>query len=170
MKLPRGPLFPLACAAEAVARITGKEPFLTADALRMSRYRMFFTSAKAKRELGYTARPYQRGPRRCAGLVRRQRVSHMIAGILFGFLPLAIWLYLLLGRDGFWLLRERDTTPVRRARALAFGGGGGAGPQRSRCDRSAASAACWRRIIRAIFASCWWTISPTTAPASWRGR
>lgn len=36
----------------------------------------------------------------------------MIAGILFGFLPLAIWLYLLLFRGGFWLLRERDTLPV----------------------------------------------------------
>ena len=36
----------------------------------------------------------------------------MIAGLLFGFLPLAIWLYLLLGRRGFWLLRERDTAPV----------------------------------------------------------
>jgi hopene-associated glycosyltransferase HpnB len=36
----------------------------------------------------------------------------MIAGILFGFLPLAIWLYLLLFHNGFWLLRERDTTAV----------------------------------------------------------
>ena len=36
----------------------------------------------------------------------------MIAGILFGFLPLAIWLYLLLFHNGFWLLRERDTRPV----------------------------------------------------------
>ena len=36
----------------------------------------------------------------------------MIAGILFGFLPLAIWLYLLLFHHGFWLLRERDTLPV----------------------------------------------------------
>ena len=36
----------------------------------------------------------------------------MIVGALFGFLPLAIWLYLLLARRGFWLLRERDTVPV----------------------------------------------------------
>lgn len=36
----------------------------------------------------------------------------MIASILFGFLPLAIWLYLLLGRRGFWLMHERDTLPV----------------------------------------------------------
>jgi dihydroflavonol-4-reductase len=61
IKLPRAPLFPLAWAAEAFARVTGKEPFLTADALRMSRYRMFFSSEKAKRELGYTARPYREG-------------------------------------------------------------------------------------------------------------
>jgi dihydroflavonol-4-reductase len=61
VKLPRGPLFPLAWGAEAMARVTGKEPFLTADALRMSRYRMFFSSAKAKAELGYMARPYRAG-------------------------------------------------------------------------------------------------------------
>ena len=63
LKLPRGPLFPLAYGAEAVARLTGKEPFLTADALRMSRYHMFFSSDKAKAELGYTARPYGEGLR-----------------------------------------------------------------------------------------------------------
>jgi dihydroflavonol-4-reductase len=61
VKLPRAPLFPLAWAAEAFARVTGKEPFLTADALRMSRYRMYFSSEKAQRELGYTARPYREG-------------------------------------------------------------------------------------------------------------
>jgi hopene-associated glycosyltransferase HpnB len=32
----------------------------------------------------------------------------MIAGILFGFIPAAIWIYLLLGRGFFWLARERD--------------------------------------------------------------
>ena len=57
--LPLGPLFPLAYAAETIARLTGKEPFLTADALRMSRYKMFFSSAKAQAELGYHARPYR---------------------------------------------------------------------------------------------------------------
>jgi dihydroflavonol-4-reductase len=61
LKIPLAPLFPLAWAAETFARVTGKEPFLTADALRMSRYRMFFSSEKAKRELGYTARPYKEG-------------------------------------------------------------------------------------------------------------
>jgi dihydroflavonol-4-reductase len=57
--LPRLPLFPLAYAAEAVARLTDKEPFITADALKMAKYRMFFSSAKAERELGYSARPYR---------------------------------------------------------------------------------------------------------------
>jgi hopene-associated glycosyltransferase HpnB len=32
----------------------------------------------------------------------------MIAGLIFGFLPLAAWLYLAFGRDMFWLFRERD--------------------------------------------------------------
>ncbi len=58
IKLPRGPLYPIAYAAEAVARLTGKEPFITADALDMSKHWMFFSSAKAEHELGYRARPY----------------------------------------------------------------------------------------------------------------
>jgi dihydroflavonol-4-reductase len=59
LSLPRGPLFPLAWAAEAVAQFTGREPMLTADGLRLAKYRMFFTHEKASRELGYTARPYE---------------------------------------------------------------------------------------------------------------
>ena len=31
-----------------------------------------------------------------------------VAGIVFGFLPLAVWLYLMFGRSMFWLFRERD--------------------------------------------------------------
>ena len=57
LKLPRLPLFPLAFGAEAVARLTGKEPLLTVDGLRLARYRMF----KAERELGYRSRPYREG-------------------------------------------------------------------------------------------------------------
>jgi len=61
VRLPRMPLFPLAYAAEAVARLTGYEPFITADGLKMAKHRMFFSSAKAERALGYTARPYREG-------------------------------------------------------------------------------------------------------------
>ena len=40
LKLPRAPLFPLAWLAEAGGRITGREPFLTLDALRMAAHHM----------------------------------------------------------------------------------------------------------------------------------
>jgi dihydroflavonol-4-reductase len=57
VKLPRRALFPLAYAAEIYARITGKEPLITSDGLRMAKKKMYFSSAKAQSELGYTARP-----------------------------------------------------------------------------------------------------------------
>lgn len=61
LRFPRGILYPLAFLAEAKARITNCEPFITRDGLRMAKYRMFFSSAKAQRDLGYRARPYQQG-------------------------------------------------------------------------------------------------------------
>jgi dihydroflavonol-4-reductase len=59
LKVPRRALYPLAYAAEAIAAITKREPFITVDGLHLARYRMYFTSAKAIEELGYSARPYQ---------------------------------------------------------------------------------------------------------------
>lgn len=59
LRLPRRALYPLAWGAEAVARLTGKEPMLTADGLTMAGKQMYFSSAKATRELGYRARPYR---------------------------------------------------------------------------------------------------------------
>jgi dihydroflavonol-4-reductase len=47
--------------AELYARVSKREPFVTRDGLRMSRYRMFFDDSKARRELGYTSRPYRQG-------------------------------------------------------------------------------------------------------------
>ena len=70
LKMPRRLLFPLAWAAEAFARRTGNEPFITADSLRMARYRMFFTSARAERELGYRARPHDEALRDAIGWFR----------------------------------------------------------------------------------------------------
>ena len=52
-----GSMYPLAWLAEMGGRITGREPFLTLDALRMAAHHMYYTSAKASCELGYTARP-----------------------------------------------------------------------------------------------------------------
>lgn len=58
LALPRAPLFPVARAMEAIARVTGREPMLTCDALRMSAHRMYYSSARARAELGYRARPW----------------------------------------------------------------------------------------------------------------
>jgi dihydroflavonol-4-reductase len=59
LRIPRPILYPFAIAAETKARLTRREPFLTVDGLRMSKYCMFFSSAKAQRELGYETRPYR---------------------------------------------------------------------------------------------------------------
>ena len=59
IRIPRAPLFPLAWVNEQVARVTGGDPFLNMDSLRMAKHRMFFTSARAEAELGYRARPHR---------------------------------------------------------------------------------------------------------------
>jgi len=61
IRIPRQALMPFAHVTEAVARVTGREPMLTRDGLRMSKNKMFFSSAKAETELGYRARPYREG-------------------------------------------------------------------------------------------------------------
>ena len=57
IRLPIAPLWPMAWVAEAWARVSGREPRLTRDSLRMARKRMFFSSAKAIAALGYAPRP-----------------------------------------------------------------------------------------------------------------
>jgi dihydroflavonol-4-reductase len=59
LRLPLALVIPVAYAAEATARLTGREPFATLDGIRMAAHRMFFTAAKAQRELGFRARPYR---------------------------------------------------------------------------------------------------------------
>jgi hopanoid-associated sugar epimerase len=61
LKLPVGPLRPLAAVAEAWGQLTGREPMLTADALKMARHHMYFSSERAERELGYTHRDWREG-------------------------------------------------------------------------------------------------------------
>lgn len=60
VKLPRGPLFPMAVVAETWARIAGGEPMLTRDGLKMAGQWMYFSATKAERVLGYRARPWQK--------------------------------------------------------------------------------------------------------------
>ena len=63
LRMPRRLLYPAAAVAEMIATRTRREPFLTLDGLRMAKNRMFFTSAKATRDLGFVARPYGEGLR-----------------------------------------------------------------------------------------------------------
>lgn len=58
IRLPRGPLLPIAFANECLAWITGREPFLNREGLRLAATPMFFDNSKARRELGYKSRPY----------------------------------------------------------------------------------------------------------------
>lgn len=58
-RLPYALVFPIAFLSEQMARVTGKAPLATMDGVRMSKYRMFFSDAKARSELGYASRPYR---------------------------------------------------------------------------------------------------------------
>jgi len=53
VRLPHWLVYPVALAAEAIAAVTGKEPRVTLDGVRMSTKHMYFSSRKAERELGY---------------------------------------------------------------------------------------------------------------------
>jgi dihydroflavonol-4-reductase len=59
LSIPIPAIWPIALGAEAWARVSGKEPFVTRDGLRMAKKKMYFSSAKAERALGYRARPAQ---------------------------------------------------------------------------------------------------------------
>lgn len=58
IRLPHDIVLPVAYLAEAVARMTGgREPIVTVDGVKLAKKFMYFTSDKARRELGYRARP-----------------------------------------------------------------------------------------------------------------
>jgi dihydroflavonol-4-reductase len=57
VRLPYGVVLPFAYLAEGFARLSGRSGRLTLEGVRMSRKKMFFSSAKAVRELGYKWRP-----------------------------------------------------------------------------------------------------------------
>ncbi|MGH8294119.1 MAG: hopanoid-associated sugar epimerase [Steroidobacteraceae bacterium] len=57
IRLPHGAVLPVAYVSELHARLTGRPTRLTVESVRMARKRMFFSSAKAVRELGYRWRP-----------------------------------------------------------------------------------------------------------------
>jgi dihydroflavonol-4-reductase len=58
-RLPPDAVLPIARIAEAWARFSGREPLVTVAGVELSRKRMFFSHARASRELGYQPRPAQ---------------------------------------------------------------------------------------------------------------
>jgi len=57
VRLPYAAVLPVAYLAEAFAKLSGRSGRVTLEGVRMSRKRMFFSSAKAVSELGYRWRP-----------------------------------------------------------------------------------------------------------------
>lgn len=57
VRLPNAALIPLALGMEGAARMFGIDPLVTLEMLAMAKKRMFFSSAKATAELGWSARP-----------------------------------------------------------------------------------------------------------------
>ena len=53
IRLPHWSVYPIAAVAEGLAKVTGREPRVTLDGVRMSTKHMYFSSRKAARELGY---------------------------------------------------------------------------------------------------------------------
>ncbi|MFU8877600.1 MAG: hopanoid-associated sugar epimerase [Wenzhouxiangellaceae bacterium] len=63
LRLANGLVLPIAHVAEAWARLSGKPPRLTVTGVKLARKCMFFSSARAERELGYRARPAEQALR-----------------------------------------------------------------------------------------------------------
>ena len=57
LRLPYQLVLPIAHLSEAAARLTGKSPVATVEGVKLSKKMMFFSSEKARKELGYAARP-----------------------------------------------------------------------------------------------------------------
>jgi len=70
-------VWPAAWFMEGLARLTGIPPMMTRDHLKMARKKMFYSSAKAMRELGYQSRPARRA---VEDAVAWFRANGMLAG------------------------------------------------------------------------------------------
>ncbi len=95
-------LWPVALASEAFARMSGKEPRVTRDHLRMARKKMFFSHANGGGTRLRTA-PGLCGDRRRGCLVRR--AWHAGGVSVYGFLAglsLLAWVYLAALHGKFW--------------------------------------------------------------------
>ena len=57
IEVPEALVWPAAWLMEGLARLTGIPPMMTRDHIKMARHKMYYSSAKAMRELGYAPRP-----------------------------------------------------------------------------------------------------------------
>jgi len=57
LRLPHGIVLPVAQISEALARLTGTEPRVSVDGVRLSRKPMYYSSAKARQDLGFVSAP-----------------------------------------------------------------------------------------------------------------
>ena len=58
VRLPQGLVLPIAYLAEGWARLTRSgEPLITVDGVKLSKKKMFFSSERAERELGFRPEP-----------------------------------------------------------------------------------------------------------------
>jgi dihydroflavonol-4-reductase len=74
VRLPARALLPVALVAEGFARLTGGSTRITVEGVRLARKRMFFSSAKAARELGYHWRPATRALEDAVQWLREQGI------------------------------------------------------------------------------------------------
>lgn len=72
VEVPHGVAIFYAQLAELLARVSGKEPGATVDGVRMSRKKMFYSSARARDELGYCWRPADEAVRDAVAWFRRR--------------------------------------------------------------------------------------------------
>lgn len=77
IRLPRNLVLPIAYVSEAWARLThGNEPRVTLVGVRLAKKKMFFSSEKAKRVLGYHPRPIEEALRDAVDWFRRNGYIH----------------------------------------------------------------------------------------------
>ncbi|MBF8269684.1 MAG: NAD-dependent dehydratase [Gammaproteobacteria bacterium] len=61
IRLPHNLVLPIAWCMERWAAVSGQEPRATVDGVRMAKKKMYFSSEKARKKLGYSARPAHAG-------------------------------------------------------------------------------------------------------------
>ena len=72
VRLPQSLVLPIAYLAEGWARLSGRgEPLITVDGVKLSKKKMFFSSARAERELGFRPGPVEEALRNAVNWFRQ---------------------------------------------------------------------------------------------------